>query len=118
LLSQIVVVSLALTLVTACSSAGKKDCKLLLEAKEVFKTDYSDLTLEAQAMQTARYAIGFKNVELYILQLNSIQFLLQEPKLQEYTNDYLKDIESYPREKKPIKTSYFVNAVDIYCNSL
>ena len=50
LLGQLVVVSLALSLVTACSRAVKKDCKLLFEAKVMFKTDYSDLTPEAQAM--------------------------------------------------------------------
>ena len=100
LLGQIVVVSLALTLVTACSSGTKKDCKLLLEAKDALSADYRKLTPEAQAMQASPYSITTESVQVYILGLSSIQLLLQEPKLQEYTKDYLKDIESYSLEKK------------------
>ena len=118
MIGQVVVVGLALSLVTACTSAGKKDCKLLLEAKDAFSANYRSLTPEAQAMQASPYSIGRDSVQVYILQLNSIQLLLQEPKLQEYVNDYLKDIETYPLEKVLTKTTYFVNAVDIYCKSL
>jgi len=114
LLPQLIVVILALSTVTACSSSGKKDCKLLLEAKEVFKTNYNDLTPEAQATQTSPYAITFMNVESYILQLKSIQLLLNEPKLREYVRDFLNGIEGIPTQE----TANFVNGIDIYCDSL
>ena len=114
LLPQLIVVILALSTVTACSSSGKKDCKLLLEAKEVFKTNYNDLTPEAQATQTSPYAITFMNVESYILQLKSIQLLLNDPKLREYVRDFLNGIEGIPTQE----TANFVNGIDIYCDSL
>ncbi len=87
LLGQIVVVGLALSLVTACSSGssvGKEDCKLLLEAEELFSADYESLTKEDQATQAY----------VYISQLYAIQPLLQEPELQEFVNNFLKEAET------------------------
>lgn len=107
LLSQIVVFSLALTLVTACSSAGKKDCKLLLEAKEVY------LSSEFAIIDT------FKKLE-------ENQLVFQEPKIREYVLNYLDETklliaqvnEPDDIENLQVINKTFFNNIDIYCNSL
>jgi len=121
LLGQIVVVGLALSLVTACSSGssvGKEDCKLLLEAEDLFSADYESLTKEDQATQAY----------VYISQLYIIQPLLQEPELQEFVNNFLKEAETGEiggRTYSPESNIYLKHVKrfprimrDFYCESL
>jgi len=121
LLGQIVVVSLALTLVTACSSAGKKDCGILLGAKEILKPE----------TDAGSYNFTESSILRYVTKLQESQLLIQEPNLQRFVSEYLSDnevifkitIASELDNQMAVGAlkrvnEKFVKSVDIYCDSL
>jgi len=101
LLVQVVVVGLALSLVSACSSGSSdygtvsndgssvvvltEDCKLILGAEDTaFPADFESLDVDAQ----------YNEMQGYILLLYSIQPALQEPEAQKFVNDFLYSFET------------------------
>jgi type IV pilus biogenesis protein CpaD/CtpE len=121
LLVQVVVVGLALSLVTACSSAGKKDCGILLEAKEILKPE----------TDAGSYNFTESSILRYVSKLQESQLLFQEPNLQRFISEYLSDnevifkitISSELENQMAVGAlkrvnEKFVKSVDTYCNSL
>jgi type IV pilus biogenesis protein CpaD/CtpE len=121
LLPQLIVVILALSTVTACSSSGKKDCGILLEAKEILKPE----------TDSGSYNFTESSILRYVSKLQENQLLFQEPNLQRFVSEYLSDNEvifkitiSSELENQMAVSALkrvnekFVKSVDIYCKSL
>ena len=121
MLGQIVVVSLALSSLTACSSAGNKDCGILLEAKEILKPE----------TDAGSYNFTESSILRYVSKLQESQLLFQEPNLQRFVSEYLSDnevifkitIASELDNQMAVGAlkrvnEKFVKSVDIYCESL
>jgi hypothetical protein len=112
LLGQIVVVSLALSSLTACSSAGNKDCKILREAREILVAGSasSNLTYSGESMTN------------YYSKIEESQLLFEEPKVREQVLNYLDSMNNTSEILPDLwgfywdrQTKSFVKITDNYC---
>jgi hypothetical protein len=102
LIGQVVVVGLALSLVTACSSASKKDCNLLYKSLEVMSGTYKG-----------------EGLDPFVTKISLNQSQIRDPKLQGYVKDYLEVVKAEPSVFKKMNiTAIFLDEFDNYCKSL
>jgi len=115
----LIVAILASSLITSCSSAGNKDCKILFEAKE-------SLILEPKWSDYVERSYTLDSMDDYYSTLQENQLVFGEPKVREHVLDYINEVDNVVFKQPDfaipiswsIETKSFVKRIDNYCNSL